>query len=80
MPAANTIGDEPVYFLTFSSTRPFGTRLPAGGLPQIWITPFFPARAIAGRDATGAAFRAPFQSLTSSNHNAQWAAAVVTAE
>lgn len=80
LPAQNTVGDEPVYFLSFSSTRPFGARLPDGGLPQIWITPFYPNRALHGLDATGPAYRAPFQSITSSNHNAQWAAAVVTAQ
>lgn len=80
MPAANTVGDEPVYFLTFSSARPFGSRLPEGGLPQIWVAPFYPNRAVDGRPATGAAYRAPFQSIVSSNHNAQWTTAVVTAE
>ncbi|MBL9013877.1 MAG: PD40 domain-containing protein [Myxococcales bacterium] len=80
LPTQNRLTDEPVYFLSFSSTRPFGTRLANGGLPQIWITPFYPARAAANLDPTGPAFRAPFQSLTSSNHNAQWATSVVTPE
>lgn len=80
LPEANNAGDEPVYFLSFSSTRAFGTRLPDGGLPQIWITPFYPQRAQKGRDVTGPAYRAPFQSITSSNHNAQWTTSVVTAQ
>jgi hypothetical protein len=80
MPFTNTVGDEPVYFLTFSSARPFGTRIPEGGLPQIWVAPFYPGRAVDGRAATGSAYRAPFQSIYASNHNAQWTTAVVTAE
>lgn len=77
MPSANSLTDEPVFFLSFSSTRSFGVRLPDGGLPQIWITPFYPQRATIGSDPSGPAYRAPFQSLTSSNHNAQWATSVV---
>jgi hypothetical protein len=77
MPSANKLTDEPVFFLSFSSTRSFGVRAPDGGLPQIWLTPFYPQRATAGRDPSGPAYRAPFQSLTSSNHNAQWATSVV---
>ncbi len=79
LPAANHVGEEPVYFLTFSSIRPFGTRIPEGGMSQIWVAPFYPERAVDGRDATGPAYRAPFQKLYASNHNAQWTAAVVTA-
>lgn len=78
LPAVNHIGDEPVYFLTFSSARPFGTRIPEGGMPQIWVAPFYPGRAVRGLPATGPAFHAPFQKLYASNHNAQWTAAVVT--
>ncbi len=80
MPAGNNVNDESVYFLTFSSARPFGTRIPEGGLPQIWVAPFYPRRAVDGRPATGAAYRAPFQSIYASNHNAQWTTAVVNAE
>ncbi len=80
MPSKNTLDDETVYFLTFSSTRPFGTRIPDGGLAQIWVTPFFPSRAMAGADATGPAHRAPFQSMFASNHNAQWTTSVVSSK
>ncbi|MEO7097134.1 MAG: hypothetical protein ABI175_27995 [Polyangiales bacterium] len=80
MPYANNVDDEPVYFLTFSSARPFGTRLPEGGLPQIWVAPFYPGRAVDGRPATGSPYRAPFQSIYASNHNAQWTQAVVSAQ
>lgn len=68
---------EPMFYLTFSSTRPFGVRIPGGGLPQIWMTPFFPAKAEAGQDPSGQAFRVPFQSVATSNHIAQWTQAIV---
>jgi len=70
-------GNEELFYLTFSSKRPFGTRRPANGTPQIWMAPFFPARAAAGMDPTGPAFRLPFQSLTDNNHIAQWTQRVV---
>lgn len=79
LPAENHVGDEPVYFLSFSSARPFGTRIPEGGMPQIWIAPFYPERANKFVPMTGPAFHAPFQNLYASNHNAQWTEAVVTA-
>lgn len=76
-PFVQTTGaiDEQVYYLTFSTTRAFGVR--AAGGTQIWMTPFFPSRADAGQDPSGAAFRLPFQLLTTSNHIAQWTQAVV---
>ena len=41
------------------------------------MTPFFPARAAAGQDPSGPAFRLPFQNLTDNNHIAQWTETVV---
>lgn len=70
-------GNEPMFYLTFSSQRPFGVRLPGGGRPQIWMTPVFPSRAIAGGDPSGNAFRVPFQDVNTNNHIAQWTKAVV---
>jgi hypothetical protein len=67
-----------MYYLSFSSTRPYGVRLPALTSPQIWMVPFFPERASAGLDPSGAAFRLPFQDVTAGNHAAQWTEAVVT--
>jgi len=76
-PFASTTGtqNEQVFYLTFSTTRPFGVR-PTGGT-QIWMTPFYPARAEQGVDPSGPAFRMPFQLLTSANHIAQWTQQVV---
>jgi len=79
VPFAQTFGpgNEPLFYLTFSSKRPFGVRIPSGGRPQIWMTPVFPSRAAAGEDPAGNAFRVPFQDVNTANHIAQWTQAVV---
>jgi len=79
VPFGQTFGedDEPLFYLTFSTKRPFGVRIPNGGRPQIWMTPFFPARAAMGLDPTGPAFRVPFQDVNTANHIAQWTQAIV---
>ncbi|HEY0253392.1 MAG TPA: hypothetical protein VGC41_17780, partial [Kofleriaceae bacterium] len=70
-------GSAPLFYLTFSSTRPYGQRIPGGGRPQIWMTPFFPDRAAQGQDPSGPAFRVPFQDVMTNNHIAQWTQQVV---
>ncbi|MEO8551763.1 MAG: hypothetical protein ABI678_17420, partial [Kofleriaceae bacterium] len=79
VPFGQTFGatNEPIFYLTFSSQRPFGVRIPGGGRPQIWMTPFFPDRAAQGQDPSGNAFRVPFQDVNTANHIAQWTNAVV---
>ena len=79
VPFAQTFGpnSEPLFYLTFSTQRPFGVRIPGGGRPQIWMTPFFPDRAMAGTDPSGPTFRVPFQDVTTANHIAQWTQAVI---
>lgn len=79
VPFAQSTGanNETVFYLTFSSKRAFGTRRPSAGAPQIWMTPFYPARAAAGMDPSGPAIRLPFQALTDNNHIAQWTERVV---
>jgi len=67
---------EEFFWLTFSSKRIFGVRLPAGS-PQLWMTPFFPERADAGANPSGPAFRLPFQAINTNNHIAQWTTRVV---
>jgi WD40-like Beta Propeller Repeat len=76
-PFQQTFGDteEPLYYLTFSTVRPFGIR--ATGGTQIWMSPFFPNRAAMGQDPSGEAFRMPFQRIDTANHIAQWTQAVV---
>jgi hypothetical protein len=79
-PFAQTLGStsEPMYWITMSSKRDFGVRLRNTGLAhrakraQLWMTPFFPARAVQRLDPSAPAFRLPFQNLESSNHLAQW--------
>ena len=71
--------EEPIFWLTFSSKRAFGVRLP-GGQPQLWMAPFFPARAAAGADPSGPAFRLPFQDIATNNHIAQWTETVIDVE
>ncbi len=79
VPFPQTFGsaNETMFYLTFSSKRPFGVRIPNGGVPQIWMTPIFPSRALAGKDPSGPAFRVPFQDVATGNHIAQWTQAIV---
>jgi WD40-like Beta Propeller Repeat len=84
-PFAQTVGtnQEPIFWVTVSSKRNFGVRrvnsvdAEAAKTPQIWMAPFYPARAEARQDPTTPAFRLPFQNLTSNNHIAQWTERVV---
>src|SRR5262249_34842295 len=64
-----------VFWLTFSSRRPYG--LHGSGTAQIWMVGIDPAKAMAGEDASFAAFWLPFQDPTSGNHIAQWVETVV---
>ncbi|MBA3818648.1 MAG: PD40 domain-containing protein [Deltaproteobacteria bacterium] len=88
-PFAQSVGAsmEPIFWITVSSKRSFGVRRmnslePSEGAktPQIWMSPFYTARAQAGTEPTTAAFRLPFQSLTSNNHIAQWTERVVVTQ
>ncbi len=79
MPFETKLDGEAMYFLSFTSTRAFGRQLEAGH-EQLWMAPFFPNHAVENVGAiTGPAFRAPWQSLTAENHNAQWATGIVHA-
>ncbi|MBT8493243.1 MAG: PD40 domain-containing protein [Deltaproteobacteria bacterium] len=69
-------GEQPLFWLTWSSKRAFGVRLPEGQ-PQLWMAPFFPLAAEAGDEPSAPAFRLPFQDIGSSNHIAQWTERVV---
>jgi hypothetical protein len=79
MPSELTFGPQSnrIFYLTFSSKREFGTRIPAVGRPQIWVTPFHINKAENGQDPSGPAFRLPFQDVLTANHIAQWTTAVV---
>lgn len=80
MPFETTLDGEQMFYLSFTSKRAFGTQLEAGR-EQLWIAPFFPSHTghEGSAPVTGPAFRAPWQSLTSANHNAQWATGIVHA-
>jgi hypothetical protein len=68
---------EDLFWITWSTKRDFGVRLEGVNRPQLWMSPFFPARVAAGGDPTAPAFRLPFQDLQSNNHIAQWTEVVV---
>jgi hypothetical protein len=78
-PFQQTVGanNEPIYWVTVSSTRDFGVRLVGVHRPQIWMTPFMPAHAEQAQDPSAAAFRLPFQNIDSNNHIAQWTEQIV---
>lgn len=78
-PFSQTIGatNEPMYWVTVSSTRDFGVRLTSLNRPQLWMTPFFPDRASSLQDPSAAAFRLPFQNIDSNNHIAQWTEQII---
>lgn len=78
-PFQQTVGaaNEPLYWVTVSSTRDFGVRLVGANRPQIWMTPFMPDKAMLNADPSAAAFRLPFQNIESNNHIAQWTEQIV---
>ncbi|NVB80075.1 MAG: hypothetical protein HOV81_16900 [Kofleriaceae bacterium] len=79
-PFAQTLGaaNDPMYWITVSSTREFGVRLVgAARKPQIWMTPFFPNQMTSNADPSAHAFRLPFQNIDSNNHIAQWTEQII---
>jgi hypothetical protein len=60
-----------IMWLTFSSPRAYGLRLPEGAKTQLWMVGFDPARAASG-DPSFPAFWLPFQDMASGNRIAQW--------
>jgi hypothetical protein len=77
-PFAQTVNGESIFWLTFSSQRPYGVFGPTR--PQIWMSAFSPSRAEAGLDPSMPAFRLPFQDLTVGNHIGQWTEAIVAVD
>jgi hypothetical protein len=61
-----------VMWITFSSQRAYGLRVPAGSKTQLWMVAFDPARAAQGLDPSFPAFYLPFQDTSGGNHIAQW--------
>lgn len=69
----------PLFWVTFSSRRPYGLRLntatpttDALGTAQIWMAAIDPTQIAAGKDPSFPAFWLPFQNIGSGNHIAQW--------
>ncbi|MEO6771575.1 MAG: hypothetical protein ABI467_00950 [Kofleriaceae bacterium] len=79
-PFAQTVGTEPINWITVSSKRDFGTRLVNLARPQIWMTAFVPSLAAAGMDPSQPTFRLPFQNIDSNNHIAQWTEQIVVTQ
>lgn len=63
--------DDDVFWLTYSSRRPYGD-LVTDGRPQIWVSAFHPERAEAGEDPSSPAFWLPNQDMETSNHSTFW--------
>ncbi|MFO0608416.1 MAG: hypothetical protein U0324_34940 [Polyangiales bacterium] len=64
--------EEPLLWITFSSTRDYGLRLRQGSQrrAQLWMAAFRPRGA--AMDPTSPAFWLPFQNIDDSNHIPQW--------
>jgi hypothetical protein len=65
-------GQEPAFYLSFHSER-LGLW---GATPQLYMTPFFPMRALAATDPSGPAIHLPFQLFGNQNLTAAWTAAI----
>lgn len=64
--------DRPLYWLAWSSLRPFGLRYGADTRVQLWMAAFDPSAPGMSRTPTYRAFRLPFQDIATGNHIAQW--------
>lgn len=63
-------------WLTFSSARAYGLRLPQGSKVQLWMSAFDPKRGEQGKDPSLPPFWLPFQDIAGGNHIAQWVTTV----
>ncbi len=70
-------GSGRLMWFTFSSRRAYGLRRPNGTNQWIWMAAIDPDVVERGEDGSFAAFALPFQDLGTSNHIAQWTAAIV---
>lgn len=86
-PFSSTTGttSEPLFWITVSSKRDFGTRFVNTGLaeaakfPQLWMLAFYPGR-VGTADPSTPAFRLPFQGLDTRNHIGQWTERVIVVQ
>jgi len=64
-------------WLAFTSTRPYGVVLPAGGRSQVWVSAVDLGHAVPGVDPSAAGFWLPCQDPTVVNNTPIWAPAAV---
>jgi hypothetical protein len=85
-PFKSTYKGGDLFYVTVASTRDYGFRAihthdaqgnPTGGVTQLWLVAFDPAKAASGADPSFAPIWLPFQDITSSNHIGQWATKIV---
>jgi hypothetical protein len=70
-------GSGRLMWFTFSSRRQYGLRSPNGSDQWLWMAAIDPDAIQNGDDGSFPAFALPFQDLGTSNHIAQWTAAIV---
>jgi WD40-like Beta Propeller Repeat len=71
--------EERVFFLTFSSKRPYGVVANQPGdtrIAQLWLSSVSAKKALAGEDPSDAPIWLPYQSTDSMNHLAYWTEAL----
>ena len=71
--------DERVFFLTFSSKRPYGLVANQSGdtrISQLWLSSISAKKALAGEDPSNAPIWLPYQSIDQLNHLAYWTEAL----
>jgi TolB protein len=73
-PFVHSFGGATIFWLTFSSRRPYGLR--GGSNSQLWMTAVDIAELANGVDGSHPPFWLPFQDFTTGNHIAQWAETV----
>ena len=71
-----TVSGGHLAWITFSSKRQYGLRMPPGSGTLLWMAAI-DLDAPAGTDPSYVAFALPFQDITTSNHIAQWTSQIV---
>ncbi|MBK7582599.1 MAG: hypothetical protein IPI67_20670 [Myxococcales bacterium] len=75
-PDVGTYYNGTIMWLTLSSARAYGLRLPQGSKVQLWMAAFDPKLGEQGKDPSLPAFWLPFQDIAGGNHIAQWVTTV----
>jgi hypothetical protein len=72
IPNVTTYYGGTIMFLTFSTGRAYGLRLPQGQQTQLWMIGFDPKKAKDGMDPSLPSFWFPYQDISGGNYIAQW--------